>query len=190
VQSSTEEISSLLHAWYDGDRTALDRLIPLVYEELRQLAHHYMLRERGNNTMQTTALVNEAFVRLVRTQQIEWKDRMHFFAMSANLMRRILIDLARSRGYQKRGGDVKKVSLDSNLQISSAPDPDLVKLDEALNALAEFDSRKAKVVELRFFGGLSERETAEVLGVSPNTVKRDWGLAKVWLHCELKKTGM
>jgi RNA polymerase sigma factor (TIGR02999 family) len=185
-QPSAEEISSLLHAWYGGDRAALDKLIPLVYDELRRLAHQYMRREHGNNTMQTTALVNEAFLRLVRAQQIEWKDRMHFFAMSANLMRRILIDLARSRGYKKRGGNSKRVPLDSNLQIASDTEPDLVKLDDALNALAEFDPRKAKVVELRFFGGLSERETAEVLEVSLDTVKRDWGLAKAWLHSELK----
>ena len=189
MPSSAEEISSLLHAWCDGDRTALDKLMPLVYDELRRLAHHYMLQERGNHTLQTTALVNEAFLRLIDARQIELKDRNHFFAISANVMRRILVDLARSRGYQKRGGNVQKVSLDSDLDVSSAPAPELVKLDDALNALSDFDPRKAKVVELRFFGGLSEKEIAEVLAVSTNTVKRDWGLAKAWLLCELKDRG-
>ena len=189
MPSSAEEISSLLHAWCDGDRTALDKLMPLVYDELRRLAHHYMLQERGNHTLQTTALVNEAFLRLIDAIQIELKDRNHFFAISANVMRRILVDLARSRGYQKRGGNVQKVSLDSDLDVSSAPAPELVKLDDALNALSDFDPRKAKVVELRFFGGLSEKEIAEVLAVSTNTVKRDWGLAKAWLLCELKDRG-
>jgi RNA polymerase sigma factor (TIGR02999 family) len=189
MQSSAEEISSLLHAWCDGDSAALDKLMPLVYEELRRLAHHYMLREHSHQTLQTTALVNEAFLRLVDARQIEWKDRKHFFAISANVMRRILVDLARARGSRKRGGDVPKVSLDSDMRVLSGHDPDLVKLDDALNTLARFDPRKAKVVELRFFGGLSEKETAEVLDVSLNTVKRDWGLAKVWLHCELKEQG-
>jgi RNA polymerase sigma factor (TIGR02999 family) len=189
MQSSAEEISSLLHAWCDGDPSALDKLVPLVYEELRRLAHHYMLQERTDHTLQTTALVNEAFLRLVDARQIEWKDRKHFFAISANLMRRILVDLARARGSRKRGGDAPKVSIDSDMHLLSGHDPDLVKLDDALNALARFDPRKAKIVELRFFGGLSARETAEVLDVSLNTVQRDWGLAKVWLHCELKDRG-
>ena len=189
MPSSAEEISSLLHAWCDGDRSALDKLVPLVYDELHRLAHSYMLQERGNQTLQTTALVNEAFLRLVGAKQIEWKDRTHFFALSANVMRRILVDLARSRGYKKRGANPRKVSLDAELLISPQPDPDLVKLDEALNALSEFDPRKAKVVELRFFGGLSLSETAEVLNVSRNTVKRDWGLAKAWLLGELKDRG-
>lgn len=189
MPSSAEEISYLLHAWCEGDQTALDKLMPLVYEELHSLAHHYMMQERSNQTLQTTALVNEAFLRLVGAKQIEWKDRNHFFAISANLMRRILVDLARSRGYRKRGGDVKKVSLDADLLVSPEYDPDLVALDDALNALAEMDPRKAKVVELRFFGGLSWTETAEVLKISPNTARRDWGVAKVWLLCELKDRG-
>ena len=176
MQSSAEEISSLLHAWCEGDRAALDKLMPLVYDELHRLAHNYMRQERGNQTLQTTALVNEAFLRLVRAQEIEWKDRNHFYAISANLMRRILVDLARSRGYQKRGGDLKIVPLDPDLPVSTGPDPDLIKLDDALSALAEFDQRKAKIVELRFFGGLTVRETAEVLEVSTNTVDRDWEL--------------
>ena len=189
MQSSAEEISSLLHAWCDGDRSALEKLMPLVYEELHRLAHHYLLMERRGHTMQTTVLVNEAFLRLVKSRQIEWQDRRHFFAISANLMRRILVDMARARGSRKRGGGVPQVSLDPDLHLVSRRDPDLVRLDDALNMLSRFDPRKAKVVELRFFGGLSERETAEVLDVSVNTVKRDWGLAKVWLHCELKAQG-
>jgi len=186
MPSSAEEISSLLHAWSDGDRSALDKLVPIVYDELHRLAHSYMLRERAGQTLQTTALVNEAFLRLVGTRQIEWRDRTHFFALSANVMRRILVDLARSRGYKKRGASPRKVSLDAELLISPQPDPDLVKLDDALNALSEFDPRKSKVVELRFFGGLSLSETAEVLHVSRNTVKRDWEMAKAWLLGELK----
>ena len=189
MRSSADEISSLLHAWCGGDKTALDKLTPLVYDELHRLAHHYMLHEQGNNTLQTTALVNEAFLRLVKAQQIEWKDRSHFFAISANLMRRILVDLARSRGYKKRGGGVERVSLESGMVIPSRQDPDLVQLDDALNALAGFDPRKAKVVELRFFGGLSLRETAEVLAVSVNTVSRDWEMARAWLFCEMKNRG-
>ena len=189
MQSSAEEISSLLHAWCEGDRTALDKLVPLVYDELHRLAHNYMRQERDNQTLQTTALVNEAFLRLVKAREIEWKDRTHFYAISANLMRRILVDLARSRGYKKRGSNVKRITLDSGLHVSSEPDPDLIRLDDALNALAEFDSRKAKVVELRFFGGLSVSETAEVLEVSTSTVDRDWELARIWLYCELKNRG-
>jgi RNA polymerase sigma factor (TIGR02999 family) len=175
----------LLHAWCKGDQAALDKLAPLVYDELHRLAHNYIRHERDSQILQTTALVNEAFLRLVKAQEIEWKDRNHFFAVSANLMRRILIDFARSRGYKKRGGDMKMVPLDVDLPICE-PAPDLVKLDDALNIFADFDSRKAKVVELRFFGGLSVKETAEVLEVSPSTVDRDWELARIWLYCELK----
>ncbi|MBN1567843.1 MAG: sigma-70 family RNA polymerase sigma factor [Acidobacteria bacterium] len=189
MQSSAEEISSLLHAWCGGDETALDRLMPLVYDELRRIAHRYMHQERSNHTLQTTALVNEAYMRLLGAGQIEWKDRAHFFAISAGVMRRILVDHARSRGYQKRGGDMIRVPLDTDLPVSSESDPDLILLDDALNALSKFDSRKAKVVELRFFGGLSVQETAEVLEISTDTVKRDWRLAKAWLYCELKDRG-
>ncbi len=189
MPSAAEEISVLLHAWCEGDRAALDKLMPLVYDELRRLAHNYMRKEHGNQTLQTTALVNEAFMRLVKAQQIELKDRNHFFAISANLMRRILIDLARSRGYQKRGGDAKRIPLESDLPVAAGLDPDLIELDDALNALAEFDLRKARIVELRFFGGLSVRETAEVLEISTNTVDRDWELARTWLYCRLKNRG-
>jgi len=186
MQSTAEEISSLLNAWCKGNQHALDKLMPLVYDELHRLAHNYMRQERSNQTLQTTALVNEAFLRLVKAREIEWKDRNHFYAISANLMRRILVDLARSHGYKKRGGKVKKIPLGADLPISSNPDPELVKLDDALNNLAGFDPRKAKVVELRFFGGLSVRETAEVLEVSTSTVDRDWELARTWLYSELK----
>jgi RNA polymerase sigma factor (TIGR02999 family) len=184
--SSEQEISLLLRAWRGGDQAALDQLIPLVYDELHRLAHRFMVRERVERTLQTTALVNEAYLRLVDANEVEWKDRVHFFAISANLMRRILVDFARSRNYRKRGGNVKKVSLNAERLIFRERDPDIVKLDEALNDLASFDSRKAKVVELRFFAGLTVDETAEVLGVSPDTVMRDWKVAKVWLRCELR----
>lgn len=189
MQSSAEEISSLLHAWYEGDRTALDKLTPIVYDELRHLAHNYMRKERRNQTLQTTALVNEAFLRLAKAQTVEWKDRNHFYAISANLMRRILTDLARSREYRKHGGDLKRMPLDTGSPVSTKPDPDLVKLNDALSDLDRCDPRKAKVVELRFFGGLSVRETAEVLEVSTNTVGRDWEMARVWLYCRLKNRG-
>jgi RNA polymerase sigma factor (TIGR02999 family) len=187
--SYAEEISSLLHAWCKGDQTALDKLTPLVYDELHRRAHNYMRLERNNPMLQTTALVNEAFLRLVKVQKIEWKDRNHFFAISAKLMRRILVDIARSHGYRKRGGDLKMVPLAADLPVPCEPDPDLIKLDDALNDLADFDPRKAKVVELLFYGGLSVRETADVLEVSPSTVDRDWELARIWLYCELRNRG-
>lgn len=185
MQFAAEEISSLLHAWCEGDRTSLDKLIPLVYDELRHLAHNFMRKERSSQTLQTTALVHEAYIRLLKLRKIKWEDRNHFFAVSANLMRRILVDLARSRGYQKRGGNMRRVALDSDLPVSSEPDPDIVKLDDALNALADFDSMKARIVELRFFGGLNGEETADVLEVSPSTVDRHWELARIWLYCAL-----
>lgn len=178
-------ISVLLREWSNGDRKALDQLIPLVYEQLHSLAHRYLRRENSAGTLQTTALVNEAYLQLVNVQEIEWKDRAHFFAISAKLMRRILVDLARSRRYEKRGGKVQRVTFKEAAFVSR--DLDFVQLDDALNALAEFDSRKARVVELRFFGGLSVKESAEILQVSPDTVKRDWRLAKVWLLGELKE---
>ena len=184
------DVTALLHAWRDGDEAALSELMPLVHDELQRLAHRYMLRERAGHTLETTALVNEAYLRLIDAKRVEWQDRAHFFAIAADLMRRILVDYARSRGYQKRGGDVKKVSFDEGLCLTAGPEADLVRLDDALNALAVFDSRKAKVVELRFFGGLSVDDTARVLKVSPDTVKRDWRLAKVWLLAELTEGAM
>jgi len=186
-QSPPQEISALLRAWSGGDESALDRLVPIVYEELHRLAHSYMKRERSGHTLQTTALVNEAYMRLVDANTVEWQDRAHFFGIAARLMRRILVDFARTRGYQKRGGKLRRVSLDEDLLVSPEPQEDLVGLNDALNALVEFDPRKARVVELRYFGGLSVEETAEVLKVSGITVIRDWNMAKLWLLKELKQ---
>ena len=179
-------VTRLLVAWGQGDQQALDQLTPLVYKELRRLAQWHMNGERPGHTLQATALVNEAYLRLVDINQIQWQDRAHFFAMAARQMRRILIDAARARGNQKRGGDVRKVSLTQGLSVPDRPE-DLIALDEALEALGEIDERRARVVEMRFFGGLSVREVAEVLKVSPDTVMRDWKLAKAWLGRELRK---
>jgi len=186
---SPKEVTQLLHAWRGGDRAALNRLIPLIHDELHRLAHIYMLRERVGHTLQTTALLNEAYLRLVDANQIPFENRTHFFAVSANLMRRILVDFARSRGYQKRGGNIVKVEFEDGRIPAPDRGTDVVELDEALNALAEFDAREAKVVELRFFGGLNEEETAEALGVSLRTVQRDWTLAKAWLQREMRSGG-
>jgi RNA polymerase sigma factor (TIGR02999 family) len=186
-QSPPHEFSVLLRAWSGGDESALDKLIPLVHGELHRLAHAYMRRERAGHTLQTTGLVNEAYVRLVDARLLHWQDRAHFFGIAAKLMRRILVDYARSRGYGKRGGGATKVSLDEALLVSPEPEDDLVRLDEALKRLQEFDPRKARVVELRYFGGLSVEETAEVLKVSVITVKRDWKMARLWLLKELKQ---
>ena len=187
------EITELLKAWGSGDAAALDRLTPLVYEELRRLARRYMRNERAGNTLQTTALVNEAYLRLVDAKRVAWQDRVHFFAVSAQMMRRILVDAARARGSAKRGGEVKRVNhstainLDEIPDVSSGRDRELVAIDDALNTLAEMDPRKARVIELRFFGGLSVDETAEVLKISPQSVMRDWKLAKAWLTRELAR---
>jgi len=182
-------VTELLLAWGRGDRSALDELTPLVLHELRRLARLQMRGERHNHTLQTTALVNEAFLRLIDLRRIRWQDRAHFLALSARLMRRILVDHARTRNYQKRGGGAATVTLDD--VVISAPErgADLVALDEALENLARVDSRKSQVVELRFFGGLSIEETAEALGVSPETVQRDWRFAKVWLLREISGDG-
>jgi len=182
------QITRLLIDWRGGDQAALEQLIPLVHEELRRLARRHMAHERVGHTLQATALVNEAFVRLIDVRQVKWQDRAHFFAMSSRLMRRILVDFARSKGYQKRGGGAQKVSFDEALLVAREPGQDLVALDDALTALAAFDGRKAQVVEMRFFGGLSVEETAEALNVSVDTVMRDWKLAKAWLLRELKQS--
>ena len=182
---STQEVTEMLVAWGNGDKSALEKLIPLVHDELHRLAHRYMNREGAGHMLQTTALVNEAYLRLVDSSHVRWQNRAHFFAVSAQLMRRILVDFARSRNYLKRGGNAVQVSLDKVLAISPEQDADLVALDEALDALAAVDERKSRVVELHFFGGLSIEETAEVLKVSADTVMRDWRLAKVWLLREL-----
>ena len=177
--------TTLLLAWGRGDETALDQLIPLVHDELRQLARRHMAGERPGHTLQATALVNEAYLRLIEVNQVRWQNRAHFFAMASRVMRRILVDAARARGYQKRGGGAPTVSLDEALLVSGEPRQDLVALDDALNALAAFDLRKSQVVEMRFFGGLRVEETAAALHVSADTVMRDWRLAKVWLVREL-----
>ena len=161
-------------------------MLPLVYDELRRLAARYLKHERSGHTLQTTALVNEAYLRLIEVQQVRWQNRAHFFAMAARLMRRILVDAARARGYQKRGGGAPIVALEEALVVSTEPGNDLVALDEALTALAAVDVRKSQVVEMRFFGGLSIDETAEALHVSRDTVKRDWKMAKLWLLRELR----
>jgi RNA polymerase sigma-70 factor, ECF subfamily len=176
------EVTQLLKAWGQGDDGALGRLIPLVQNELHRLARRYMSRERPDHTLQTTALVNEVYLRLVDMPQMSWQDRAHFFAISARMMRRILTDFARSRNYQKRGGTALHVSFDEALAVSQEQDAEIVAIDYALSQLAALDSRKSQVVELRFFGGLSEVEIAEVLKVSPETVRRDWRFAKSWLH--------
>jgi len=187
---SPEHITQLLVAWGDGDQSALEELAPLVHSELRRLAHQYMRRERPGHTLQTSALVNEAFLRLIDWKNVRWQNRAHFFAVSAQLMRRILVDFAREKQYLKRGGDVRRVSLDEAEAFPLERDTDLVALDEALTTLAEMDQRKCQVVEMRFFGGLSVKEVAEVLHVSEETVMRDWRLAKVWLLRELgRETG-
>lgn len=178
------EVSLLLRAWTDGDQHALDKLTPIVYDELRRLARFYMSGERSGHTLQTTALVNEAYLRLTDYKRMRWENRAHFFAVSAQLMRRILVDHAR-RHNLKRGAGVQHVSLEDTAVVGER-DEDLVVLDEALQALGRFDSRKAQVVELRFFGGLSVEETAEVLKVSPVTVMRDWSTARAWLYREMK----
>src|SRR5450755_1950813 len=178
-----DEISTLLRAWSDGDHAALDKLTPIVYHELHRLAGRYMNRERPGHSLQTTALVNEAYMRLVDYRRMQWQDRAHFFAVSAQLMRRILVEPAR-RHNLKRGGDVQHVALDEAAVIGGRT-TDFVALDDAMNALARLDARKVQVVEMRFFGGLSVEETAEVLKVSPVTVMRDWSTAKAWLYREL-----
>jgi RNA polymerase sigma-70 factor, ECF subfamily len=177
--------TTLLLAWARGDETALDQLMPLVHDELRRLARRHMARERVGHTLQATALVNEAYLRLIEVNQMRWQNRAHFFAMASRVMRRILVDAARARGYRKRGAGAEKVSLDEALVVSAEPRQDLIALDDALNALAAFDLRKSQVVEMRFFGGLSVDETAEALRVSADTVMGDWRLAKVWLLREL-----
>jgi RNA polymerase sigma-70 factor (ECF subfamily) len=175
------EVTALLMDWSAGDESAYDKLVPLVYDELHRLAHRHMNRERKGHTLQTTALVDEAYLRLV-DQRVPWQNRSHFFAIAARLMRRILVDHARSHAYAKRGGGAEHVSLDDALEMSEERAAELVALDEALDALARLDPRKARVVELRFFGGLEIEETARVLNVSPNTVKRDWRTARAWLY--------
>jgi RNA polymerase sigma factor (TIGR02999 family) len=184
---SPQNVTQLLVAWNNGEQDALQQLIPLVYHELHRLAHRYMERERGGHTLQSTALVHEAYERLINLKDVSWQNRAHFFAVSAQLMRRILVDYARSRRFTKRGGEWRQVPLNEAVAVFRDRRTDIVALDDALLTLAGIDPRKARVVEMRFFGGLSIKETAEVLDVSQETVLRDWRLAKVWLLRELGK---
>jgi RNA polymerase sigma-70 factor, ECF subfamily len=182
-----QEVTQLLIAWSNGDQESLDRLVPMVYDELRRIARRYMEREPVGHTLQTTALVNEAYLRLIEQKEVKWQNRAHFFAISAQLMRRILVSMARARHANKRGGEARQVSLDEAMLISEERAAELVALDEALNELAALDPRRSRVVELRYFGGLSVEETAEVLKISPETVMREWKRAKAWLYTELNR---
>jgi RNA polymerase sigma factor (TIGR02999 family) len=184
---STHEITELLVAWGNGDQEALDKLTPLVYQELHRLAEHYMKGERSGHILQTTALVNEVYLRLIDWKNVEWQNRAHFFGVSARLMRHILVNFARKRLTARRGCAAVQVSLSETANMTSAQNLDLVALDDALNALAALDPRQSQVIEMRFFGGLSVKETAEALKVSPGTVRRDWSLAQAWLRRELKR---
>ena len=178
---SPGEITDLLLAWNEGEPSALERLVPLVESELRRLARTYMRRERAGHTLQTTALLNEAYVRLIDARRVHWQNRAHFYGLAARLMRRILVDSARERNYLKRGAGAYQVTFSEALLVSAPCDPDLLAVDEALSELARVDERKAQVVEMRFFGGLTEKEAAVALNVSPETARRDWRLAKAWL---------
>ena len=181
----SHEITQLLVAWSDGDQVALTKLIPLVESELRRLARTYMSRERIDHTLQTTALINEAYVKLINASDVKWQNRAHFFGVAAQMMRRILIDHAKAKHRVKRGGTAIKVMLDENVNFTQERASELLALDDALQSLARMDERKSRIVELRYFGGLTVEETAEVLGISDKTVMRDWNLAKAWLYREL-----
>jgi RNA polymerase sigma-70 factor (ECF subfamily) len=189
MEAPEREITQLLRAWGSGNEQALDQLMPLVYDHLHRIARRYMADERSGHVLQTTALVNEAYIRLFDCRQLNWQDRAHFFAVCARLMRRILTDIARSSLYQKRGGGAPHVALDEAMGGGPQASADILSLDDALGSLTKVDERKSKVVELRFFGGLSVEETAEVLKVSKETVQRDWRLAKSWLLRELTERG-
>jgi RNA polymerase sigma-70 factor (ECF subfamily) len=189
MASSAKEVTQLLMDWRNGDQTALDKLMPLVYDELHRLAHRYMRRERPGHTLQTSALVNEAYLRLVGQREMEWQSRAHFFAIAAQVMRHLLVDYARRRKYAKRGGDRIQVTLDEVVGATSGQPAEIIALHEALEKLAAIDQRKSQLVELRYFGGMSVEETAEVLGVSGITVKREWLKAKAWLYREIDRGG-
>lgn len=183
--SSTHEVTELLTAWSGGDKAALDKLMPLIHQELRRIAHRYMSRERPGHTMQTTALVNEAYLKLVNREGVHWQNRAHFFAIASQLMRHILVDHARSHAYAKRGGGTQTISLDEAMVVSQERAAEVVALDDVLKQLAEIDPQQSRIVELRFFGGLTIEETAVVLSLSPATIKREWTSAKAWLYHEL-----
>ena len=185
MNPSSHEVTQLLKAWSDGNERARDELMSIVYPELRRLAHHYMKGESPGHTLQTSALVNEAFLKLVDQRNVQWQNRAHFFGISARVMRRILVDYARQRRYAKRGGGIQTLSFDETLVVSEERCAEVIGLHDALETLMKFDPRKSQIVELRFFGGLSIEETAEVLSVSPGTIMRDWTLAKAWLRREI-----
>ena len=185
-EPASQEITQLLLAWRGGDKQALDALVPLVYEELRRLARHFMRGQREGHTLQTTALVNEAYLRLIDSSRVNWQNRAHFFAISAQLMRRVLIDFARAKASQKRGGELIKVTLDEQVEAADAQEAELLALDEALEDLARFSPRQSRIVEMRYFGGLSEEEIAETLAISTRTVRRDWNVARAWLFKRMK----
>ncbi len=184
---SAKDVTQLLGDWANGNKEAVDKLMPLVYDELRRLAERYLRRERPDHTLQTTALVHEAYLRLIDQRDVRWQNRAHFFAIAAQLMRRILVNYARDKHAIKRGGSGQKVSLDEALTLSATRDVDLVALDDALTGLASIDTQQSRIVELRFFGGLTVEEAAEVLGISPATVKNKWTMARAWLHREIRK---
>ncbi len=186
-QPAPPEITQLLLAWGGGDKAALDALMPIVYDELRKLAKRYMRRQNPNHTLQTTALVNEAYLRLIDSSRVRWQDRTHFFAIAAQLMRRILVDFARARNSLKRGGEQIQITLDERIEAPFEKETNLVALDEALQKLAKLSQRQSQIVELRYFGGLSEEEIAETLEISTRTVRRDWSLARAWLYRELSQ---
>lgn len=181
----SQQITQLLLDWSDGDKAALDELMPIVFDELRQLASHYMRGQRAGHTLQTTALVNEAYLRLIDSSRVNWQNRAHFFAISAQLMRRVLVDFARARNSRKRGGDQIKVTLDDKIEARFEKETNLVELNEALENLAKFSERQSQIVELRYFGGLTEDEIAETLNISIRTVRRDWSAARAWLYRQL-----
>lgn len=187
MSTEKKEITELLLDWRNGDQMALDQLIPMVHNELRRMARNYMRRQNPGHTLQTTALVNEAFLRLVDSNRVNWQDRNHFYAVSAQLMRRILVDSARRRNSLKRGGDQIMVTLDDNADVAVERQEDVLALDEAMSRLAELNQRQSQIVEMRYFGGLSEQEIADILGVSSRTIRRDWNLARAWLYRELKR---
>jgi RNA polymerase sigma factor (TIGR02999 family) len=184
----SNEITELLIAWSGGDKNALDEVMQIVYEELHRLAHRHLAKERQDHTLQTTALVNEAYLKLIDQKRVKWQSRSHFFALSSQLMRRILVDYARSRQYAKRGGGASALPLDEALIVAPGRAAEMIALDEALTELAKHDERKARIVELRFFAGMSIDETSELLGVSPGTVMKDWTLAKAWLQREMQRS--
>lgn len=186
--NQTPNITQILKKWSDGDEASLDTLVTILYQELHRLAHRMLAKNSGHNTIQTTALVHEAYIRLVNIKEIDWQNRVHFFAVSANLMRNILVDFARGRSSQKRGGMVTHLELDESFSFSLEKSDDLIMLDEALNKLAELNERQTRIVELKFFGGLTEEEIAEVLKISPATVSRDWKFARVWLYRQIQNS--